>query len=171
MTWTSNVKTHGGANPSPVFKKDKRLNFNRRGSADHPVKNGTDKMNKVRTRVYNRLGGRVSPTETEYAGMVIQVAQIYVYYNDGGGREVRFKAGVCLPSPDMWEFENLLDEVKEQLVIICECCDTHEEILDNIGKRFNLDTYGYILSVKEGMRLYGNSCKKSVLAKKENNQQ
>ncbi len=105
-------------------------------------------MKNVRIRIYNRRKGTVKATSSEYAGMQIQTADLYVYYNDGGKRDVRFPAHVCIPSPDKVQFETLIGEVKDNIIRICSKCETHEEIITALKIGFEYNKHGYIVGVK-----------------------
>lgn len=106
------------------------------------------KMNNVRIRIYNRRKGTVKPTFGEYAGMQIQFAELYVYYNDGGRRDTRFSAYVCLPSPYKVQFETFIGEVKDNIIRICSKCETHEQIVAALKVSFEYNKFGYIVGVK-----------------------
>jgi len=105
-------------------------------------------MKNVRIRIYNRRKGTASATSSEYAGMQIQTADLYVYYNGGGKRDVRFPAHVCIPSPDKVKFDTLIGEVKDNIVRICSKCESHEQIVAALKVSFEYNKHGYIVGVK-----------------------
>lgn len=105
-------------------------------------------MKNVRIRKYNRRKGTVKKTSSEYAGMVIQTADLYVYYNGGGERDVRFTVPVCIPSDSKSSFNKLIVEVKNTITSIVKNCITHEQIILSSKDKFEFNKHGYIVGVK-----------------------